>query len=781
MDQLTHDDPSHIGPYRLLARLGAGGMGEVYLARSGGGRTVAVKLVRSELATEPEFRRRFAQEIAAARRVGGKWTAAVLDADTDAAAPWVATAYVPGPSLHAVLAGRTEPLPERSVRILGHRLAQALTAVHTAGLIHRDLKPANVLVTIDGPRVIDFGIARALDAVTADGKLTRTGAVIGSPGYMSPEQVRGETLTPVSDVFSLGSVLAFAGTRRHPFGSSESGMHAVMYRIAQEEPDLAGLPEGLTELVGACLEKNPADRPRPEEVVARTEEASQDTEPWLPSGLIAELGRKAAELLDSDGPGHRVPARPAGPPTGATPPPPSRPPAATGTTPPLPAAPPTPLPFTPAPTPPPPSSPPTSTAPPSPPPPSSAPSSPPSAGPAVPAATPAVAPLAGPDPTPPPPAAAPPLSATPAAAGPSPSPGPGSGSDSGAAPPAGPAPLGVFGAPLTTPADLGGPLPPHAHPGSTTVPVPVPRRRRTALVVAASVAATALLAGGITYAAMNFGSKSSDDKGSRAAPTSPSATTGTPTTGPSTEEASPSAVAVDPSDAVEGVIPSEYLGVWEGASKDSDGDTRSFRRLTITQGNAGADVLTTFNSFDSALCTGAGELVSFDNLMVVDTRVTSSSPEEKCSDGGRMTLRASDDGTLTWTDDDGESAVLVKGTENETPIPAGFLGTWEFVATGGSPSTDESTLVLSQGAYGEVVAAYVYDGPSYHCEDESVLVYANSKELRLGPQINTVAEPEERCESAGSRLVQMKGADGLTLTWLGSDDDDAPSTYRRKG
>ncbi|MDX2624829.1 serine/threonine-protein kinase, partial [Streptomyces sp. WI03-5b] len=317
MDQLTHDDPSHIGPYRLLARLGAGGMGEVYLARSAGGRTVAVKLVRSELATEPEFRRRFAQEIAAARRVGGLWTAAVLDADTDAPAPWVATAYVPGPSLHAVLAGRTEPLPERSVRILAHRLAQALTAVHTAGLIHRDLKPANVLVTIDGPRVIDFGIARALDAVTADGKLTRTGAVIGSPGYMSPEQVRGEALTPVSDVFSLGSVLAFAGTRRHPFGSSESGMHAVMYRIAQEQPDLTGLPAGLTELVGACLAKDPADRPAPEEVVARTQEVAQDTEPWLPGALIAELGRKAAELLDSEGPGQRVPARPAGPPPGA--------------------------------------------------------------------------------------------------------------------------------------------------------------------------------------------------------------------------------------------------------------------------------------------------------------------------------------------------------------------------------------------------------------------------------------------------------------------------------
>ncbi|AEN10934.1 MULTISPECIES: serine/threonine-protein kinase [unclassified Streptomyces] len=778
MDQLTHDDPSHIGPYRLLARLGAGGMGEVYLARSGGGRTVAVKLVRSELATEPEFRRRFAQEIAAARRVGGKWTAAVLDADTDAAAPWVATAYVPGPSLHAVLAGRTEPLPERSVRILGHRLAQALTAVHAAGLIHRDLKPANVLVTIDGPRVIDFGIARALDAVTADGKLTRTGAVIGSPGYMSPEQVRGEVLTPAGDVFSLGSVLAFAGTRRHPFGSAESGMHAVMYRIAQEEPDLTGLPEALTELVGACLAKNPADRPTPEEVVSRTEEVARDTEPWLPAGLIAELGRKAAELLDSDGPGHRAPARPAGPPPGSTPPPPSAPPAATGVTPPPPTAAPTtgvtpPLPAAP-PTPPPSSAPPAFPAAPPTPPPSTAPAAlSPAAHTPPPAAAPASAPLPGPDRTPPP------ASATPAAGGPvasgAPAPGPGHGS---AVPP----PLGVFGAPLTTPADIGGPP---AHPRPGPVSPPAPRRRRTGLIVAASVAAVALLAGGITYAASQFGSDESGGKDGKAAGSASSpAQERTPSAEPSgsTGEASPSAAAADPTGAVEGVIASEYLGVWEGVDKDSDGDTTAVRRLTITQGNVGADVVTTFNSFDSSLCTGSGELISFDNLMVVETRITSGIPDGQCSGGGRRTIRTSDDSTLTWTDDEGGSTVLSRASESETPIPAEFLGTWESVATGGSPSTDRSTLVLSQGAYGKVVARYVQDGPSYHCEDESVLVYANSRELRLGPQVNMVAEPEDGCEDGNSRLVRMKGADGLTLTWVGTnDEDDAPATYRRKG
>ncbi|WP_234433282.1 hypothetical protein [Streptomyces sp. NRRL WC-3549] len=301
----------------------------------------------------------------------------------------------------------------------------------------------------------------------------------------------------------------------------------------------------------------------------------------------------------------------------------------------------------------------------------------------------------------------------------------------------------------------------------------------------ASVAAVALLAGGITYAAMQYASDGTDGGDDKAGGTaSEPAADRTPAGEPSgsTGHASPSAAAADPSGAVEGVIAPEYLGVWEGVDKDDDGTTVAVRRITITQGNVGADVVTTFNSFDSALCSGSGELVSFDNLMVVETRVTGSIPDEKCSSGGRWTVRATGDSTLTWTDDDGKSTVLSKGSENSTPVPAEFLGTWESVATGGSPSPDTSTLVLRQGAYGEVVAEYVYDGPSYHCEDESTLVYANSRELRLGPQINTVAEPEDRCEDGNSRLVRMKGADGLTLTWVGStDEDDAPATYRRKG
>ncbi|MEU5404098.1 serine/threonine-protein kinase [Streptomyces sp. NPDC005963] len=305
MEQLTPGDPRSIGAYRLLARLGAGGMGQVYLARNDRGRTVAVKLVRRELAEQEEFRNRFRQEVQAARRVGGDWTAPVLDADTEAAVPWVATGYVAGPSLHSVIAAG--PLPERSVRILASGLAHALTDIHTAGLIHRDLKPSNVLITLDGPRVIDFGIARALETAT-DGGLTRTGSVVGSPGFMAPEQVRATRVTPASDIFCLGSVLAYASTGRLPFGSPDSGQHAVMYRIAQEEPELSDVPDGLADLVRACLHKSPSERPGLAEILERTRTA-EDDEPWLPAPLVAQLGRHAVSLLEVEQPAERTPTQ----------------------------------------------------------------------------------------------------------------------------------------------------------------------------------------------------------------------------------------------------------------------------------------------------------------------------------------------------------------------------------------------------------------------------------------------------------------------------------------
>ncbi|MFF0056071.1 serine/threonine-protein kinase [Streptomyces microflavus] len=311
MDKLGPDDPHRIGAYRLLGRLGEGGMGQVFLARSDRGRTVALKLVRRELAEQPEFRARFRQEVRAAHQVGGAWTAPVLDSDTEAPVPWVATGYVAGPSLHRVVSGRPGapvaesgaygPLPVRSVQLLGSGLAHALQHIHGAGLIHRDLKPSNVLLTIDGPRVIDFGIARALESL-ADGDLTRTGAMIGSPGFMAPEQVRGERVTTACDVFCLGSVLAYAASGRLPFGAAESGgVHALMFRITQEDPDLTGVPAELAGVVRDCLAKDPAARPSPDEILARLGEAEAD-EPWLPATLIAQLGRHAVGLLDAEDP-----------------------------------------------------------------------------------------------------------------------------------------------------------------------------------------------------------------------------------------------------------------------------------------------------------------------------------------------------------------------------------------------------------------------------------------------------------------------------------------------
>ncbi|MFE7525482.1 protein kinase [Kitasatospora sp. NPDC057542] len=300
MRALGSDDPRQVGGYRLLRRLGAGGMGRVYLGRTAGGRTVAVKVVRSELADDAEFRARFRQEVAAARRVGGAWTAPVLDADTEGAQPWVATGYVAGPALGDAV--RTYgPLPDPAVRSLGVGLTEALAHVHGLGLVHRDVKPSNVLLTLDGPRLIDFGIARALDAA---GGLTRSGYVVGSPGFMSPEQASGQTVGPAGDVFSLGTVLAFAASGVHPFGEGVSAA-VLLYRVLHEEPDVAGLSEPLRGTVLDCLAKDPAARPTPQQLRARldpdgTAATRLSQGGWLPAELAAGVGRSAVELLDLD-------------------------------------------------------------------------------------------------------------------------------------------------------------------------------------------------------------------------------------------------------------------------------------------------------------------------------------------------------------------------------------------------------------------------------------------------------------------------------------------------
>ncbi|GGV43885.1 hypothetical protein GCM10010182_80610 [Actinomadura cremea] len=322
MEALGPEDPRAAGAYRLIARLGAGGMGRVFLGRSARGRMVAVKLVHPELARDPDFRRRFRHEVAAARKVGGEWTAAVLDADIESETPWVATAYVPGPSLRDVVDAHG-PLPEASVLALAAGLARALRAVHGHDLIHRDLKPSNVLVTIDGPRLIDFGIARSGDASLA----TRTGALVGSPGFMSPEQVRGTPLTPASDVFSLGAVLAFAATARLPFDGGAA--HVRLFRIVSEPPDLDGLDGPVRDLVERCLAKEPDARPAVDELAADPPAGT-----WLPAGVVAELGRHAARLLDFEDPdaepsprtAPNLPALPPGPPPGTFPTPPPGPP-----------------------------------------------------------------------------------------------------------------------------------------------------------------------------------------------------------------------------------------------------------------------------------------------------------------------------------------------------------------------------------------------------------------------------------------------------------------------
>jgi len=317
MEPLRTGDPAWVGGYRLIARLGGGGMGTVFLARNTGGRPVAVKLIRAELADDQQFRLRFRLEVAAAQRIGGHWTPPVLGADTGAWRPWVATDYVPGPDLAAAVR-QFGVLPEATVRVLGAGLAEGLKAVHASGLAHRDVKPSNVLLAVDGPRLIDFGIARALDA---DGSpLARTGDVISSPGFMAPEQVDGRGAEPASDVFSLGAVLAFAATGRAPFGRSANAA-AVMLRILREDPDLDGVPRGLREAVAACLDKIPANRPTPDRIRELLESGPAltatraDRAGWLPQEVSGAVAQVAAELLRLEAPPDAPPqAAPQGPP-----------------------------------------------------------------------------------------------------------------------------------------------------------------------------------------------------------------------------------------------------------------------------------------------------------------------------------------------------------------------------------------------------------------------------------------------------------------------------------
>ncbi|MFF8381444.1 serine/threonine-protein kinase [Streptomyces sp. NPDC015661] len=313
-------DPREIGGYRIQARLGAGGMGVVYLAHTPGGRPIALKAVREDFAADPEFRRRFAQEVASASRIHGLFTAQVVDHGADDPVPWLATAYVPGPSLQQVVE-RHGPLPVRTVLLLVAGIAEALQAIHGAGVVHRDLKPANVLIAEDGPRVIDFGIARAADATG----LTGTGLTIGTAAYMAPEQALGLAVTSATDVFALGALAAYVAGGALPFGAGPES--AALYRVVHEPADLSHVPVELHALLERCLAKRPEHRPVPAELIAAVHAhpavgpAPEFTEGWLPGAVRRELpggaGRGAQDPTGTpppslhDRPTHAAPTVPA--------------------------------------------------------------------------------------------------------------------------------------------------------------------------------------------------------------------------------------------------------------------------------------------------------------------------------------------------------------------------------------------------------------------------------------------------------------------------------------
>ncbi|MFR0353820.1 serine/threonine-protein kinase [Streptomyces sediminimaris] len=297
MMRLRREDPRVVGSFRLHRRLGAGGMGVVYLGSDKKGQRVALKVIRPDLAEDQEFRSRFAREVSAARRIRGGCTARLVAADLEADRPWFATQYVPGPSLHDKVADGG-PLSAADVAAVGAALSEGLVAVHEAGVVHRDLKPSNILLSPKGPRIIDFGIAWATGAST----LTHVGTAVGSPGFLAPEQVRGAAVTPATDVFSLGATLAYASMADSPFGHGSS--EVMLYRVVHEEAQLHGVPDALAPLLRACLAKDPEERPstlqlslRLKEIAARETQGLADTRP--PAPRAAEADRPTGRLADT--------------------------------------------------------------------------------------------------------------------------------------------------------------------------------------------------------------------------------------------------------------------------------------------------------------------------------------------------------------------------------------------------------------------------------------------------------------------------------------------------
>ncbi|MEU5916647.1 serine/threonine-protein kinase [Streptomyces sp. NPDC004288] len=311
MMRLRREDPRIVGSFRLHRRLGAGGMGVVYLGSDRRGQRVALKVIRPDLAEDQEFRSRFAREVSAARRIRGGCTARLVAADLEAERPWFATQYVPGPSLHDRVA-EEGALRAADVASIGAALSEGLVAVHEAGVVHRDLKPSNILLSPKGPRIIDFGIAWATGAST----LTHVGTAVGSPGFLAPEQVRGAAVTPATDVFSLGATLAYAAMADSPFGHGSS--EVMLYRVVHEEPQLQGVPDALAPLIRACLAKDPEDRPSTLQLSMRLKEIAAREAQGLPASRPPVQRERAEErnavrpterYTDRDVPG-RGPERP---------------------------------------------------------------------------------------------------------------------------------------------------------------------------------------------------------------------------------------------------------------------------------------------------------------------------------------------------------------------------------------------------------------------------------------------------------------------------------------
>ncbi|MGW6424287.1 serine/threonine-protein kinase [Nocardia sp. NPDC055053] len=287
MKPLGPQDPEQLGRHRLLAVIGRGGMGQVLLGQSPDGRLVAVKQIHRQFTGSPEFRARFRREVLASQQVTGAYTAGVVDHDAESETPWLASEYIAGPSLQDMV-GEFGRLTVSGLKLLATGLAMALLEIHRTGLVHRDLKPSNVLLTIDGPRVIDFGIARALED---DVTLTATGAVIGSPAYMSPEQAECRELTTASDVFAVGAILAMAATGASPFDAASTPQ--VLYNVLYTTPDTTGIPDPIRALVTACLSKDPAARPTPEQLLDAA--SAINAEPVWPVRIRRRIAENHAE------------------------------------------------------------------------------------------------------------------------------------------------------------------------------------------------------------------------------------------------------------------------------------------------------------------------------------------------------------------------------------------------------------------------------------------------------------------------------------------------------